>query len=181
MILETLAQFAKPLLFFAPIRRTRRNHALEHATIHMLSRRVRPLKVGGYSTNNGFYLFGNPSAAQVEAAAQEALTRMKKGEHTLALHPNCGTNLVTTATLVMAVALLGLRTRKPLTQDRLSWTFSGIVLALVAAQPLGMSLQKHFTTEGDPGDLEIDRIDSHGVTLPLIGHVTMYTITTRNG
>jgi len=181
MILETLAQIAKPILFFRPIRRTRRNHALEHATIHMLSRRVRPLKVGGYSTNAGFYLFGNPSAAQVEAAAQEALTRMKKGESGLAVHPNCGTNLVTTAALVLGVAVAGLRTDKPLTQNRLSWTFSGIVMALIAAQPLGMALQKHFTTEGDPGDLEIERIDSHEATLPLMGRVTMYTVTTRNG
>lgn len=181
MILETLAQIAKPLLSFTPLRRTRRNHALEHATIHMLSRRVRPLKVGGYSTNSGFYLFGNPSAAQVETAAQEALTRLKKGEHTLAIPPNCGTNLVTTAALVMGVAVAGLRTEKPLTQNRLSWTFSGIVMALIAAQPLGMALQKHFTTEGDPGDIEIDRIDSHTVALPMVGRVTMYTITTRNG
>ncbi len=181
MILKTLAQIARPLLFSPPIRRIRRNHALEHATIHMLARRVRPLKVGGYSTSAGFYLFGNPSAAQVEAAAQEALTRMKKGESGLAVHPNCGTNLVTTAALVMAVAAVGLRTDKPLTQNRLSWTFSGIVMALLAAQPLGMALQKHFTTEGDPGDLEIARIDSREATLPLVGRVVLYTVTTRNG
>lgn len=181
MILERLAQISKPLLFFSPIRRMRRNHALEHATITLLSRRVGRLKVAGYSTSEGFFLIGNPSTAQIDAAARDALTRMKKGEHQLALHPNCGTNLVTTAALVTAVAGAGLRTRKPITSDRLSLTFSGIVLALIVAQPLGMALQRHFTTEGDPGDLEIGSIRKVDVTLPIAGPVSVHMISTRKG
>src|SRR5450432_4134839 len=96
MLVERFANFAQPVLDLPLIRRTRRNHGLEHATIHILSQRVSNLKMAGRSTDSGFVLLGDAPTEQVEAAVREALRRMSAGEHGLAVHPNCGTNLVTT-------------------------------------------------------------------------------------
>src|SRR5512134_1340101 len=105
-MLEQLARMARPLLEFPYIRRTRRNHGLEHATIHVLS--GRRYRLSGRSDDSGFILLGEVPTEAVETAASEALRRMKNGEHGLAVHPNCGTNLVTTGFLASLVGLLGL-------------------------------------------------------------------------
>ena len=47
------------------VNKIRRNHALEHATIHVLAENHRPLRVVGRSTLNGFYLYGNLTAEMV--------------------------------------------------------------------------------------------------------------------
>jgi hypothetical protein len=179
-LIETAAGLAAPVLNLPLIRRIRRNHGLEHATIHMLSRRVRGLKVAGYSTHEGFFLVGNPSTVEVAAAANDALNRMRRGEDGLAIHPNCGTNLVTTAVLTTLAAAAGMSSKRS-GGDRLSLTFTLVVLALVIGQPLGLLLQKHFTTSGQPGELEIAHIDKNEVTLPGGGKLTIHNITTRNG
>jgi hypothetical protein len=180
-IIESAAEFAAPVLNLPVVRRIRRNHGLEHATIHMLSRRVRGLKVAGYSTHEGFILVGNPNTNEVAAAANDALTRMKRGESGLAIHPNCGTNLFTTTVLTTLAAAAGTASKRRGT-DRLSLTFVLVMLALVIGQPLGLLLQKHFTTNGVPGDLEIEHISRHEITLPFSGSkLTIHNITTRNG
>ncbi|MCS7070256.1 MAG: DUF6391 domain-containing protein, partial [Anaerolinea sp.] len=89
--LAALAQLAQPLLNFTPIRRTRRNHGLEHATITVLARRVRGLQMAGRSDASGYYLIGNDPTPQIESADHVALHRLRSGEHGLAVHPNCGT------------------------------------------------------------------------------------------
>lgn len=106
-MIQFLAILAAPLLNLPVIRRIRRNHGLEHATIHMLSRKQKNLNIAGRSTSAGFYLYGNVPTAEVEAAAQEALYRMRHGEHGLAIHPNCGTGLVTAGVLTSITALAG--------------------------------------------------------------------------
>src|SRR5512145_2167377 len=77
------------------VRRTRRNHGLEHATIHVLSSRFHGLSMAGRSTPNGFYIFGNVSTEEVRSAVDEGLQRMRNGEPHLAVHPGCGTNYLT--------------------------------------------------------------------------------------
>src|SRR5690606_14137353 len=93
MMLEQLAHSAKPVLDLPIVRRTRRNHGLEHATITLLSRRIKGLQMAGRSDENGFTLMGEAPTDQIEASVNEALRRMRAGEHNLAVHPNCGTNL----------------------------------------------------------------------------------------
>src|SRR5512143_1398941 len=83
------------LLELPGVDRTRRNHGLEHATITVLSQRIRGISLVGRSTPNGFHLYGEVSTEQVRDAVEEALRRMKAGEVGLAVHPNCGTNFVT--------------------------------------------------------------------------------------
>lgn len=168
-MLERLAEVARPVLNFLPIRRTRRNHALEHATVHMLQRKHKNLRVSGVSTSFGFVLFHNVSADAVDAAAQDALKRLKKGESALAIHPNCGTNLVTTGALATLVAVVLWWGKRPLTRGRLNLTLTGMILALMLGQPLGMDIQKNFTTEGDPGDLEIFSVHTDTISFPTWG------------
>ena len=155
-MIERLAQFAQPVLEWPMIRRVRRNHGLEHATVHILTNHLKGVRMAGRSSESGFILLGDLPTDKVEEAVYEALQRMRNGEHKLAVHPNCGTNLVTSAGLTTLVALIGLRTssNRPIT-ERIPMLMTWMMLAVLFSQPLGMSLQEHFTTEGDPGDLEI--------------------------
>ena len=175
-MLQKLASYAAPVLNFMPIRRTRRNHALEHATVHMLQRKFKDLRVSGVSTTFGFVLLHNASAELVDAAAHDALKRLKKGESGLAVHPNCGTNLMTTGVLATIVAVVLWWGNRKLTRARLNWTLLGMVGAVLVGQPLGMEVQKHFTTAGDPGDLSIRSIHTDEIKFPTWGRKLSVTL-----
>jgi len=147
-----------PLLNFRPISRIRRNHGLEHATLHVLAKHHPGKKMGGYSDTGGFWLIGDLTKTDVNEAAHEALRRMKAGEHKLAVHPNCGTNFATAgslAGLAGVLGMLGVGNRKRDKIERLPMVAVFATIALIFAQPLGLKVQKELTTSGDPGDLEI--------------------------
>lgn len=152
------------------VSRTRRNHGLEHATIHVLSQKHRGFGAQGNSTPFGFYLniYGDVAEEDVKAAVEEAHRRMRAGESHLAVHPNCGTVLVTSAAMaaVAAQASFGWEQRR-LRQDRLSAGvfLSGLPLAVVAAalalivsRPIGMAVQAKYTTDGDLGNLRVAQV-----------------------
>lgn len=88
------------------INRIRRNHGLEHATIHVLSEGHKRFSAQGNSDHRGFHLniYGDVSEEEVTAAVAEAHRRLRAGERHLAVHPNCGTVLVTTAMLATVAA-----------------------------------------------------------------------------
>lgn len=139
--------------------RIRRNHGLEHATIHVLSARRPRTSLIGRSDSKGFYLYGDLPIEDVEDAAYAALERLRNGEHQLAIHPNCGTNLLTAGVLSGGAALISLQGSKDdQFVDRLNRfpiAIMGAIFGLLLAQPLGAKVQKHFTTMGDPGSMEI--------------------------
>ncbi|MEP7199293.1 MAG: DUF6391 domain-containing protein, partial [Chloroflexota bacterium] len=131
----------------------RRNHGLEHATIHVLSARVQPLALMGHATADGFNLYGEVDTVQVESAANEALARIRAGDSRLVIHPNCGTNFATAGMLVGLSAWLagmGKGTISKLPRMIMASTF-----ALILALPLGLSLQEHVTTSPNVGDARI--------------------------
>ncbi len=150
--------------------RVRRNHGLEHATIHVLTEKHKGFSAQGNSDHRGFHLnvYGNVPEEAVRAAVQEAFDRMKNGEHELAVHPNCGTVLLTTA----AMATLAAQTTFALEQKRqrrsgmdLSVLVNGlptavlaVVFALIISRPIGIYLQAQYTTEGDIGDMQLTSI-----------------------
>jgi hypothetical protein len=178
---ERLAEKSRPVLDFPYVRRTRRNHGLEHATVHLLSARFKGKRMAGRSSDGGFIIIGDLPTEAVEEAAREALDRMRRGEHNLAVHPNCGTNLVTTGALTTLTSVIGLSGGdKRIDLNRISWTMTMMLFALIASQPLGMKLQKHFTTEGDPGDLEIVSVTRRRSRWPL-GGMTVHFVSTRKG
>ncbi|MDO9301831.1 MAG: DUF6391 domain-containing protein, partial [Anaerolineales bacterium] len=90
---------------------TRRNHALEHATLHMLARTHKG-RMAGHSNPTGFFLLGDFSTQDIWAAATEALERLREGESGLAIHAGCGTNLATTALLAATLSWSVLRGAK---------------------------------------------------------------------
>jgi Domain of unknown function (DUF6391) len=179
-MLQQLAVLSSPVLNFPYIRRTRRNHGLEHATIHVLS--GSRYRLSGRSDDSGFVLLGEVPMEVVETAAQEALRRMRNGEHHLAVHPNCGTNLLTTGFLASMVGLLGMAgSSRRDTFNRLPMVMLAMMVAILYSQPLGMALQKYFTTEGNPGDLEIIGVTRSKLTIPFSGTVTVHRVATRFG
>ena len=184
-MIERLSRAASPVLNVAMIRRIRRNHGFEHATIHMLSRRIKNLSMAGRADDSGFYLYGEVDTGIVREAAEEALNRMRSGEHKLAVHPNCGTGLVTTSLLTSLAAIIGLAgSKKDNASDilnRLPLVMLLSIFALIVSQPLGLSFQQHFTTLGEPGDLEIVDISRHETAMPLAGNLTVHRVHTRNG
>lgn len=143
--------------FSSIIHSIRRNHALEHATIQILSAKKRYSFLAGYSDWRGFWVLGEVDSLDLHSAAHEALARLKGGEARLAVHLHCGTNLAVSGLLAGSAAFLALAgadsTRKRL--ERFPLVISLVTLALVAAQPLGPKVQERLTTCPQPGALEI--------------------------
>ncbi|HLY32136.1 MAG TPA: DUF6391 domain-containing protein, partial [Ktedonobacterales bacterium] len=69
----------------------RENHALEHATIVLLSKRYPDIRLSGVSFALGFFVFGDAPTESVRAAADQALGRLRGGEPEMAIHERCGT------------------------------------------------------------------------------------------
>ena len=147
----------------------RQVHALEHATVWVLSdleQRKQAQKanihadnetIGGMSTEQGFYLYGEINPLKLKRAVCLALNRLKQGEWDLALHPRCGTN-VSVAMVLTTGAIL--TTYLFLPRDPLGQILSLGVATTVAgwlAPDIGMSVQKYFTT-AIPFNLKIRKI-----------------------
>lgn len=167
---------AEPLLSVPYIRRTRRNHGLEHATVHVLGK-----PVSGRSDAGGFWIMGDVETDELEKAAREALRRMQNGEHKLAVHPNCGTGLVTTGIMATLAGMAGTVGMKRSLNDYMARLPTVVLLtigAIILSQPLGLQLQEHFTTLGDPGDLQILDVKREQVTGLTGRPVTLHRINT---
>jgi hypothetical protein len=148
------------------ISRLRRNHGLEHATIHVLSEKHKNFSAQGNSTLAGFHLniYGNIPETAVMDAVEEAYTRMKKGEHHLAVHPNCGTVLLTTAVMATLAAQLvfAAEQRKQrgglnlsVLVNALPTAVLAVVATLIVSKPVGVQLQARYTVEGDLRDMQL--------------------------
>ena len=132
----------------------RRNHALEHATLAVILRRLgRDIRAVGRATGDGYFLYADVPTDFFEECANEALLRMKSGEGHLAVSPFCGTNIAVAGALTAAgsLAAIGLSRRG----NRFPNAMLASMLAIVVAQPLGRMLQKHVTTSADMSDTEI--------------------------
>jgi hypothetical protein len=149
-----------PILNLPPYLATRRNHALEHATLKILARKYDDKSLAGHSNPTGFFLFGEIAMDDIRDAITEAMTRLQAGEKELAIHPGCGTNVATSFILPATFAFL------PMQRARSNfWRFLLIPFALVLAvfgyllsKPLGPWMQRHVTTEADLGNLQVTEI-----------------------
>ena len=148
------------ILEFPAYLATRRNHALEHATLKIQARNYDDKTLAGHSNPNGFFIFGDIASDDLRNAIQEAMTRLRAGEHDLAIHPGCGTNMATS--MVMPAAFMFLpfqgwrsnRGRFLLLPVALLFAAFGFFLS----KPLGPWLQRHVTTEADLGNLQVTEI-----------------------
>src|SRR5436853_4430761 len=116
-------------------RRIRQNHALEHATITILSGMVPELSVSARSSSDGFIIFGDVDLGALRRALDEALHRLQAGEAELAIHPNCGTNLAVGVSLLTVGTLLGFASGR--TRTRVATATASAFTSWAAARPLG--------------------------------------------
>ncbi len=149
----------------------RQVHALEHATVWMLSNLDHITKsqtqikfqskdnqtIGGLSTEKGFYLYGEINPFKLKRAVNLALTCLKRGEWNLALHPRCGTNssVAMLLTASMAITAHFLLPRQPI--EQLLGLGLATTVANYLAPDIGMSVQKYITT-AIPFNLKIENI-----------------------
>lgn len=149
---------------WGPAARVRRNHALEHATLQILAEQKKTGRMAGISDARGFWVIGDVDTEDLIDAVEEGIHRLNQGEHHLAIHPNCGTNLAAAGLLGGIAAWLGTlnmgnRWRDRL--DRLPLVITLVTLGLMAAQPLGPVIQEKITTDPQLGQLRVVEVERY--------------------
>ena len=164
------------LLDYPLILSTRRNHGLEHATIHILTAMKPGRPLAGRSTPFGFYLYGDVSDEDVQTAVYDARHRFEEGERQLAIHPGCGTNFATTILLAGTLAWLVLRGAKSTLSRIIRIPFAVLFafLGVLISEPLGPIIQQKITTDAEMGNLQI--VD---VRLSSRGRLTAHRVITK--
>ena len=92
----------------------------------------------GYSDPVGFTLLADVPEEAARRALADAMLRLQAGETRLAIHPNCGTNLLTTGVLVTLAALLGGAGARKEILSRFTRALILVLPALVISPGLGM-------------------------------------------
>ncbi len=171
-------QNSPALLDLFPISRVRRNHALEHATIQVLSERLHNLRLVGRSSLWGFYIYGDVPTEDVLSAAQEGLHRLQAGQWQTAIHPNCGTNLAVAWVLAGLGAFLALgglsSNRNKSFWDRLArlpLAFTAATMGIMLAKPLGPVIQARVTTQPNVGDMRVVGVTQETKAGVIIHHI----------
>ena len=155
--------------------RVRQNHALEHATISLLSQRNPRSMLRGRSTANGFYVYGELEMADLRECAAEALQRLRNGEPEMAIHPRCGTNLAVAG--MMAGISSVLAGEIPPRRNRYSRAVLASLCSLFFAPPVGMYVQKRFTTQTPTEGMTIVDVAKRG----MIGKHSYFVSTSFSG
>jgi hypothetical protein len=132
----------------------------------VLSAKKKYRKMAGRSDTKGFWLIGDIPTEEVADAVTEGLKRLRSGEKSLAISPNCGTNYATSGVAAGVSAFIGMvgvgrRWRDKF--ERLPLVILLATIALIFAQPLGFRVQERVTTSGDPGDLSIVGVTKTGL------------------
>ena len=146
--------------------RVRSNHALEHGTLHVLQEKGINTQLGGISDAGGFWIYGGISTDDLFTAAQEALARLAGGEKELAVHPNCGTNIVVGGLAAGGLAWIGMLGTRGKIGKKLRRFPIAILLGLIGYQiayPLGPKLQKQITTNAEVKGLTITEVIQHKI------------------
>jgi hypothetical protein len=143
----------------------RQVHALEHATVWVLSQstsgcsnfQVDNELLSGLSTEQGFYLYGEVNISKLRRAVTLALHRLTNGEVDLAVHPRCGTN-ASVAVLLTAGLALGMHLLLPFRPiEQLVGLGLAATTAAELAVPIG-SLAQQYVTTAIPFNLAIENI-----------------------
>ncbi|MGB8345035.1 MAG: DUF6391 domain-containing protein [Ktedonobacteraceae bacterium] len=151
--ISPVVQIAQQMLLGGAVKQ---NHALEHATIVLLSKKFPDVRLAGISFAAGFFVFGDVPAEAIEPAAQEALHLLRTTHPELAIHERCGTNLAVTGMLTGLAAMTVARMRKPY------GTLNNVILAstaaLIIARPLGLLVQRYITTQTPNDSMVIENV-----------------------
>ncbi|MCC5639140.1 DUF6391 domain-containing protein [Nostoc sp. CHAB 5844] len=149
----------------------RQVHALEHATVWVLSEtknahtppgRHNTIQIdnellSGLSTDQGFYLYGEVNISNLRRAVSQALYRLTHGEWDLAVHPRCGTNL-SVAMLLTAGLAVGVHLLLPFRPiEQLIGLGLAATTAAEIAPDVGSIAQRYLTT-AIPFNLTVENI-----------------------
>lgn len=148
------------------ISRTRRNHGLEHATLNLLAKSHPGKAFAGHSDGSGFWILGEISSEELAQAIGTALAKLQTGQAGLAIHKNCGTNLLVSgfaAGLAGAAGMIGAGNKPRDKFERIPLITLFSVAALLISRPLGPLLQREVTVNPNPGDLQIKEISQHSL------------------
>ena len=158
--------------------RVRRNHALEHATLHILQEKGISGRLGGISDAGGFWIYGDVPTETLLLAAQEALKRLADGESGLAVHPNCGTNLAVGALAAGGLAWVGMRGTKGKIGRRIARLPIAVLMGIIGyqvAKPLGPKIQEQVTTNADVSGMEVAQVLRH----EMVNGISVHRVSTR--
>ncbi|MBN2048764.1 MAG: hypothetical protein JW750_13035 [Anaerolineaceae bacterium] len=161
-----------------PIAKTRRNHALEHATLNLLTRKGVRSRLSGISTPGGFWLVGSVDPTLLQEAIEEAIERFNRGEGYLAISRNCGSNYAITGILAGLAAWLVMlipgRNDFEHKLERLPLVILLVTFVTIISRPLGPKAQRYLFTDANIGDLRVTSI-----MLYRRGRLCLQKITTR--
>ncbi len=170
--MNVVTQVSQQMLLGSAVRQ---NHALEHATIVLLSKAFPEVRMAGVSFAAGFFVFGEIPTEAIRPAAEQALERLRNGEPEMAIHERCGTNLAVAGILTGLSAMSVAKLRRPYN------TFNNVILAstaaLVVARPLGLLAQKYFTTRTPNNSMYITGVRQ--MNLPFLD-VPAHFVSTEN-
>jgi len=156
--INPVVQVVQQLLLGSAVKQ---NHALEHATIVLLSRKFPEVRLAGISFAAGFFVFGDLPAEVILPAAQEALTLLRTTSPELAIHERCGTNLAVSGLLTGLAAMAVARMRRPYN------TANNVILAataaLILARPLGLTVQRYVTTQTPNASMTIEKVTPYSL------------------
>jgi hypothetical protein len=155
--------------------RVRSNHALEHATLHVLQEKGIKSPLGGLSDGGGFWIYGDVKTDTLYEACQEGLTRLINGENNLAVHPNCGTNIAVRGLAAGGLAWIGmLGTGGKLTKKIRRFPIAALmgIIGYQIARPYGPTLQKKITTNADVHGIVITEVIQYIVVDRIVHRVS---------
>src|SRR3989440_4042174 len=135
----------------------KQNHALEHATIVLLSRKYPGVRFSGISFAAGFFVFGEVSTEAILPAAEEALMLLRTTQPELAVHERCGTNLAVAGMLTGLSAMAVARMRRPF--NNANNVILASTAALILARPLGLEVQRYLTTKTPNASMVIEKVN----------------------
>ncbi len=138
----------------------RQVHALEHATVWVLSESERSHActrtstnihfdnelLSGLSTDCGFYLHGDVKISDLRRAVTLAQHRLTSGEWDLALHPRCGTNASVAVLLTAGLAVSSYLLLKRGLIEQLVGLGLAVATAAELAPDIGTLAQRYLTT-----------------------------------
>jgi hypothetical protein len=151
--INPVVQVAQQLMLGSAVKQ---NHALEHATIVLLSRKFPEVRLSGISFAAGFFVFGDLPTEAILPTAQEALNLLRTTQPELAIHERCGTNLAVAGMLTGLSAMTIAKLRRPYS------TANNVILAstaaLILARPLGLTVQRYVTTQTPNNTMRIEKV-----------------------
>ena len=132
----------------------RRNHAIEHATVSILTEQISKSAVVGFAVPSGFIIYSKSGKDEILSAANNGLNLMKSGDSEISISQFCGTNLVVAALLTgVSTIILGKICGKK--SKNILNIANGFVLSALLSKPIGRIVQKYVTTDSSVQNIQI--------------------------